>query len=349
MKNGTGLSPGSQVDGRLVGALAPGVESLPDRDLLCVSHSDRMIDRDRCSLSFLVERYASEGRLATPPPFTSLEPSAHSNPFLGSLTLWTFENDDPCRPALLAHARPVHYKPQHAVWHNQHLWVIGVEHVYVYDSRLRLIRTITDPWAAGGHTITIGNDGQMITTWSASDSVILIDKRTMEVTRACRLPESMYGQNYRLMRDDCVVDHFIPNDLQLTHINAAWPSHDGILVSLLIQGAIGCFGADGDYREIVRGFVGCHGIRTSASRAMYFCDSCAGTVNFIDTNGRVQDHIDFHSDWLHDALELAPGLFAAAVADRNAVEIIGIPGPVPITRIEGSPFGESVQFLSYGR
>ena len=315
--------------------------------VLGIVHSDRPVEFDQCELNYLTRRYESISRLNDLPRFDSLSPAAEHNCYRGSVSLWKFNQGELSKPVLAAHLRPNGYKPQHVVWHDDRLWVLATECVYVYDRHFQHIATISDPWMAGGHTIVPTGEGMMLTTWSASDSVIIIDVKSMSVRHVLRLPEVLYGRNYPLQREDNVIDHYIHNDLQLTHINAAWPDCEGILVSLLIPGAIGRFNSAGEYQEITRGFVGCHGVRVDHRGQIYYCDSCMGTINFIDREGRLSHRLDCNSRWLHDALEIKSGIFATAVADRNTVEIVDLSTLETITRIDGSELGESVQFLSY--
>lgn len=324
--------------------------------LLCVTHSQRAVDLARCSREFLVERYSRPDRLPPATPFESLRPSIDHSPFKGDVTVWRL--DDPRRPALLAHLRPEAYKPQHAIWSGGRLWVLGVESLEIFDPSMHKVGQVTDPWLAGGHTIWPDGCGGMLVTCSASDAVLTIDIATLHVTHAWRLPGECYGHNYALSRDMSVVDHFIDNDRQLTHVNAAVPWRDGMLVSTLIQGAIGYRprlcprilpNPDAPYVELTRGHVGCHGVRTDAAGRITFCDSCAGTLLRLGPDGRTRVLIDVQSRWLHDAQEVKPGLFALAVADKNTVDLIDLATGNPIGVIDGSGYGESTQFLWYGQ
>ena len=45
-------------------------------------------------------------------------------------------------------------------------------------------------------------------------------------------------------------------------------------MSTLIQGAIGWFDLDGAYRELLRGYAGCHGVRADLrTDQLFFCDT----------------------------------------------------------------------------
>ncbi len=318
-----------------------------DAPLLCVTHSQRAVDLARCSRDFLIERYRRPDRLPPATPFDELRPSIDHSPFKGDVTVWSLQRLD--RPQLLAHLRPDAYKPQHAIWHEGRLWVLGVETLQVLDASLRVTATVDDPWLAGGHTLWPDGRGGLLATCSASDAVLTLDAASLRVSEAWRLPEAIYGRNYDLTRDMSVVEHFIDNDRQLAHLNAAVPWRGGMLVSTLIQGAIGYRGPDGSYVELTRGHVGCHGVRADDAGRIHFCDSCAGTLLRLGPDGRSRVLIDLGTPWLHDAHEIAPGLFAFAVADRNTVEFVDLATGNVLGVIDGSPYGQSTQFLWYGR
>jgi hypothetical protein len=318
-----------------------------DAPLLCVTHSARAVDLARCSREFLIERYRRPDRLPPATPFEQLTPSIDHSPFKGDVTVWSLRRLD--RPELLAHLRPNAYKPQHAIWLNRRLWVLGVESLEVFDASLQLEATVIDPWLSGGHTVWPDGRGGLLLTCSASDAVLTLDMATRRVTEAWRLPEAVYGRNYDLTRAMSVVEHYIDNDRQLTHVNAAVPWRGGVLVSTLIQGAIGHRDADGRYVELTRGHVGCHGVRTDERGGIVFCDSCAGTLRSLSPDGCSQVMHDTSSRWLHDAQPLDGGVWAFAVADRNSVELIDLERGDTVATIDGSPFGQSTQFLWYGR
>ena len=202
-----------------------------------------------------------------------------------------------------------------------------------------------NPWLAGVHTILPDDCGRMLASCSASDSVLVIDEQAMSVVKALRMPEELYGHNYPLTRTSSVVDHYITNDLQTTHVNCAAPWRDGILTSSLIPGAIGWFDPEDKHSELVRGFVGCHGIRVSTTGELYFSDSCLGTVVFLGPDMRVTRRIRAKSFWLHDAVEVAPNLFALALFDKNEVRFIDAMTRNMVYRIDCTGHG-GPQFLS---
>ena len=317
--------------------------------LLCITHTDRPVDLKRCSLNFLELRYSAVNRLPPAEPFEALTPSREHSPHLGSITIWRFMDSHFGRPQLLAHLRPEEYKPQFAIWYRQRLWVLGVQELEVYDSNLSRLALIGDPWLSGAHTLVPDNRGNLLASCSASDSVLVIDQDTHQIVNTLRMPESWYGFNYGLARTDSVVDHYIVNDYQLTHLNCAWPWRQGILVSTLIQGAIGWFSEDGDYTELLRGFVGCHGARADERTGnIYFADSCLGAVILLSSDFTIRRRVDANSVWLHDAQQLQGDVFALSLADRNHVEIVDFSTRQKLAVIPCGEYGSSTQFVHYG-
>jgi hypothetical protein len=146
------------------------------------------------------------------------------------------------------------------------------------------------------------------------------------------------------------VDHYVNNDLQLTHINCAWAWRGGIVISTLIQGALGWFDPQGQYQELLRGFVGCHGVRADARTGrLYFCDSCTGTLIFLNDKLGIKRRLATGSIWLHDAQQIEGDIFAVAVTDRNQVEIWDTRAREIRAQISGAEFGLGTQFLWYGQ
>lgn len=323
-----------------------------NQKLLCITHSERPIAREYANLNYLEKRFSNPNRLPPSEPFESLWPSYNFAVYLGQITIWGFRNGNFTQPHLLAHLRPTPngYKPQHAIWYKNRLWVLGFDGLDVYNSDLDRIIVIRDPWLTGGHTIFPDNQGHLLISCSGSDSVLVIDEEDYKIINSFRVPESIYGHNYKLRRDDSTIDHYIDNDSQLTHINCAWPWKNGILVSNFIQGAIGWFDHSGNYQELVRGFVGCHGVRTdSRTDQIYFSDSCIGTVNFLTPNCTLDYRVDADSRWLHDAHQLKDNIFALAVADHNRIDIMDFCSRQVVATIPGNKFGNTTQFIYYGQ
>ena len=127
------------------------------------------------------------------------------------------------------------------------------------------------------------------------------------IERSLRMPASLYGHNYTLTSEMDLRRHYIHDGCQTTHLNAASVDREGrrAVVSTLIQGAIGLFDLrTGDYQEIARGFVGCHGARFSDRDEIYLADSPRGCLIFLGPGGRVTRRFETGSLWLHDVQQI---------------------------------------------
>lgn len=318
------------------------------RKVFCITHSDRPTEPERCSLNFLETRFNKPDRLPAKVAFESLPHVSTQQPFKGAVTVWDFGERKYDKPSLLAVLRPEEYKPQHALWYLNRLWILGVDRLEIYDSGISLLAAIDDPWLSGAHTIIPDGNGYLLITCSGSDSVLFLSDQSLTIDSALRVPEYLYGRNFNLLRDDSVVDHYIPNDLQLTHINCASSWRGGVVVSMLIQGAVGWFDAEKHYRELLRGFVGCHGVRSdSRTGCLYFSDSCLGTIVFLNEGLGIHRRIDMNSKWLHDALQIDGPIYVGSVTDSNRITLLNVDSRETVAEISGAEFGMGTQFLSY--
>ncbi len=312
---------------------------------LCVTHSSRPMDFSQCSLNFLTARFASADRLSNPPPIDSL-PGSASPSYVGNVTIWNFK-DDLCEPPTVTHFLEKAWKAQHAIISGDELLICGTDFLEICDLQGRTLSRKSDPWFAGGHTVFPCGENKVAATCSASDAVLVFDLATDEVT-ALRIPAPHYGHNYDLPRTADLRAHYIPNDLQRTHINCAVPFDDGFLISMLIPGAIGHLKHDGRYREIASGFVGCHGVRTRPGLdGFFFSDSCTGTMVEMDPNGRVRRRFSVDSKWLHDCEWLADDLYLFSLSDANRIELWDVGSKTLVWDLDMDAHGKSVQFLSF--
>ena len=324
-----------------------GLRDFAGQPLLCVTHSDRPTEIELCHLNHLETRYADPNRLPPREPFDSLLPLSSHHTHGGSVSVYHLASMEPFDPVLVCRFRPDD-KPQHCIWHRGCLWVAAIGFVEILDADLRSIGRICDPWLSGGHTIHPAGGDRLLVSCSASDSVVVISAEERRVVDALRVPESLYGRNYDLKRTDSVIDHYITNELQIAHVNCASPWRDGILTSSLIPGALGWFSPTGEYRELVRGFVGCHGARVCADREeLYFCDSCTGTVVFLDSDLTIRSRVSADSIWLHDALQIDGDWFALSHYERKAVELWDVRAHRRAGSIDCASAG-APQFLSWG-
>ncbi len=162
---------------------------------------------------------------------------------------------------------------------------------------------------------------------SASDALLILHLETGEIEKVLRMPADVYGHNYDLndLRGETDLRrHYVGDEQQTTHVNAAHPFNGGrrAVVSTLIQGAVGVFDLEtGAYEEIARGFVGCHGARVSAEGEVYFADSTAGHLVFLEDQGQIARSFDAGSRWLHDVQQIRGSVYAFALADANELRV----------------------------
>lgn len=313
--------------------------------VLCVSHSSRPFFEARCTVNAFEQRFGDTvGSPLT--PFEQLSGVNQAVPFRGALTLWEIiGGDDPKGLRFLRSYEP-EYKVQSAVFHGDRLLVHGSDRLELLDPDFRVERTIRDPWLVGGHTIFVDASGFAWVSASPANAALRIDLQRGEVIERLLMPAA-YGRHYELTPKSDLHAHYVPTDLQETHLNCVYPVGQKVLVTLLRQGAIGEFDQDRSYREIARGFRGCHGGKLEPTTGeIMFADSPTGIVWFLDAaSGRVRRRIDLQCRWLHDAHPLGAGNYAVTVADHNAIRVVSNSGAVRC-EADASPFGESVMFVS---
>ena len=327
------------------------------RGILSLTHSSRRTNPARCSVQFLTRRFGDPQRLRRLPPFESLPPPEPL--YSGAVSFWRVERGR-FEPAGTVKDRE---KIQHAVVLEDGSRLVGFEQAVEHRGR-----RFEHPHLAGLHTVAPLPEGRILLSCSASDALLVLDLASGKVERTLRMPSSLYGHNYDLTPEMDLRRHLIGDEQQTTHINAAHPFDNGrrAVVSTLIQGAIGVFDLEtGAYEEIARGFVGCHGARVNEEGRIYFADSTAGHLVFLDWDGRIERRFDVGSRWLHDVQQIEGPVYAFALADRNELAVWDIDKEALLFRkrfftwpVEGlfslahrAPFwfGNSVQALSFSR
>ena len=314
--------------------------------VLCVTHSERSFVEARSALNTLETRFPPE-RLTTLPPLESLAGIDSAVPFSGALSLWGIDEQNGFQLTFLTSYNP-DYKVQSAVFHQEFLLVYGADRLEILDTRLRAVKTITDPWIAGGHTVYPDADGCVWVTSAPANAALKVDLQSGKIVKRLLMPQQ-YGRGYQLKTTDDVRQHWIPTDFQPTHINSAYPVKDGILVTLWIPGAVGLFDAEHlSYREIVSGFRGCHGGRCERETgALYVTDSPAGIVWFFDfETGEIQGRLKIESVWLHDVDQIRGDIFAAGLSDKNEIQIVDKTTGEVLQRVGCDRFGQSVMFVN---
>lgn len=315
--------------------------------IISLSHSTRPMDLPRCELQYLTKRYADPARLHSPPPLSTLTDEYNPN-YTGALSLWRWDEGSDSEPELIRFIRK-NYKVQHATITHNKLIICGTAFLEVYDLSGSFDTDgiyISHPWFAGGHTVYVDPHGLLVVSCSAPDAVLIFDLDG-SLVRQLILPHSLYGSNYDLRPEDDLRRHYIHNDLQRTHLNSAFPATQGVLCSLLIQGAVGLFGQDGSYHEITRGFVGCHGARTRSDLdGFYFSDSANGRLIEMSWQGEIQHAFAINSCWLHDSLHVGSNRYLMAPSDRNTLELWDSTHQRQIWSIYCGDYGSTTQFIS---
>jgi hypothetical protein len=305
---------------------------LEELGILTLTHSSRTTNLARCSAQFLTRRFGDPGRLRGLPPFASLPPAPVL--YSGAVSFYrVLMEEGRVRLESLGHVRS-RDRIQDAALLGADDLLIGFEN-RLERWRLRVPYTLAEievigrfehPHLAGLHTVEPLDDGRVALSCSSSDAVLIVDLARGTVERTLRMPSSLYGQGYELSEAADLRRHAIPDEAQTTHINAAHRAGGSrLVVSTLIQGAIGCFDlATGAYEELCRGFVGCHGARMSAEGEFYFADSAAGTLVFLTPEGRIARRFLTGSRWLHDVQQIAGSVYAFALADSNELQVYDV-------------------------
>ena len=324
---------------------------------LMVSLCSDGVDPARASLNYLTRRFADPNRLNDLPPYAELTAPKyppHKTPAL--LEVDVVENGAALSlsPGRL-HRFPPDGSPSFGpVIH--HAAVMGDEIAILLDDSIRIVdrlggatkRAFSYTFFNGGHTIYAAGDGKLLVSGSSHDCFFVIDGESGAVERLWTVPEAVYGTNYPITEAHDNRRHYIPNDLQLAHLNSAFMRRDGdVLVTTLIQGDIGLVDPDGGYRLLARGFVGAHNARETASGDAYFADSCAGMLVILNEDGSLARRYDFGSCWLHDVIEVGAGVFLGSVADRRKLVLADIERDAILGEIDvGAAFDMTPKFVS---
>ena len=313
--------------------------------ILCVTHSERPFVEARSSLNALETRFPVH-RFDNLPALESLPGVDVAVPFNGALSLWMIDEEHDYQLTFLRAYKPG-YKVQSAVFYNDSLLVYGADRLEVLNTDFEVVKTITDPWMAGGHTIHIDSEGFAWINSAPANAALKVNVEQGSIIERLPMPDR-YGQGYKLSPDDDVRASFVPTDLQPTHINCVYPTEDGLLVTLWIPGVVGYFDKDRSYREIVSGLRGCHGGKRDAhTRDLYLTDSPAGIIWFFDIDtGVMTRRLQVDSLWLHDVDQVDDQVLAAGLSDKNEIQIISRETGGILQRICCDSLGQAVMFVN---
>lgn len=312
--------------------------------ILCITHSTRPFTDVRAGLNFLEKRFPHD-RLNVLPPLETIPDIRSAVPYYGSLTLWKLDNDS-LRPNFLWHYEP-DYKVQFATFHNDKLLIYGHDRLEILNMNFDVVDRITDPWLVGGHTVHVDEKGDAWVTCAPANAILRIDMDQNTVVERISMPE-MYGKGFPLNAETSMHDHYIPTDLQPTHVNSAVPLGDSLLVTAWIPGAVGLFDEERNYRELISGFRGCHGAREdNVTGEIYFADSPAGILWFFDkSTSKITRRMKFDTPWLHDAVQVEGNVFAAGLSDINKFRLVDKMTSEVLHEQNCEAFGQSVMFLN---
>jgi len=313
--------------------------------IICATHSSRPFFEASCSVNQLEQRF-SRRNWDQLPPLDSFPPVQGAISFKGALTLWRLDEENGYRLTFLSSYLP-DYKIQFAAFTKNTLLVLGSDRLEILDTELKRTHTFSDPWLVGGHTVYVDDRGYALVTSAPANAILVIDLDRLEIVERVVMPE-MYGRGYPLEPADDLHQHFISTDNQPTHVNCAYPVDDGFLVTSFIHGSVGFFDRDRNYREIVRGYRGCHGgKRDRVSGDLYLTDSASGNILFFDyETGAVKRRFHLDSKWLHDSDQIDGTVFATGVSDSNKLEIIDLATETVFSIIDCDLFGKSVMFVN---
>jgi len=320
-----------------------------------ISHTSRRWNPAQGDREYLAERYAKPGRLDDLPPFDSLPPN--NAPYHGRLTVCRIE----LSPSTVTSRILQHYNSPEKI---QHTCLVGDAIVVCFDSGLAVfacrdgsgiepiperMERIADPWLGGLHTVVPVGDGRTcLVSSSGADAILWLDVPRRQVVRRWRLPASRYGVNYALDDTTWLSEHYIPNDMQLGHLNCAAPDgRGGVFCSVLGQGDVGRVDPNGAFDLLVSGYVGCHGVRyDTGAELLYFCDSCRGRLMRVDGHDRATVLFDAGSRWLHDAVHLGDGVFLITLGDTNRLVLVDTTQGRLFAEWDFSSVDGTLQFLS---
>jgi hypothetical protein len=319
---------------------------------LAVTHTSRVWDWERCTQDFLRERYQRPGRLEGLPPFEELPSAEESRSYSGRLTLFDLILDSDGVHFVPTRCIDSELKANHVSRVENDLVVCCDDCVFVVSANCEVgagdIERIDDPWFAGLQMVFPIDNTRCVVSASAPDALMVLDLVQRRVVHRWRVPAENYGRNYNLTDTMSVHDHYIANDMQLTHLNCAYPDGSGgFWISTLAQGDIGHVAADGTYDRMASGFIGCHGVRYSKELGvLYFSDSCTGRLIGLDAARAPRTLGSVDSRWLHDSQHLAGDLFILCVGDKNAIVVLDGSSNREIVRFDMRARGENVQFVN---
>jgi hypothetical protein len=309
-----------------------------------LSHSSRAFHGMSTTINSINIRFVNRAPVETTriDQFPDIESAVGYN---GALTLWRVDTDN--RNLTLLHCYRPEHKVQSAAIDGDEILVCSTDRIEILDADFNLKRTICHPLLAGTHTIRLDANRDIWVSVAPGNAALCFARDSGDLKAAIAM-DPQHGTGPALSKSPDLRQHFVPTDHQPTHVNSVVPLDGGsLLATLWIQGALSVRSADGDWREIVTGFRGCHGGRPRLDGdGFYFTDSACGIVYFIDSNGRIDHRVEINSRWLHDAEMIDERLMAVTAGDKNAFLLIDPLTGVVYDRAPCAEFGETVMFVN---
>jgi hypothetical protein len=322
---------------------------------MLVTHTSRPWEWEKATPQYLSARYKDTQRLVNLPSFDRLPPYPTSL-YSGGLTAIELDLRQGFAEARMLWGIDSRHKIQHACRMGSML-VLCFEHFLgVVPAEIGALRDvgfqpnskwrIDDNWFDGLHTVFPVDEHTCLVSSSGADAVLWVDVKERRVVRRWRVPTEIYGSNYDLTPDVSVVEHYPSNDIQLTHLNCAYPDgNQGCYVSTLL-GDIGHIDDGGNYTVLARGYPGCHGVRLSRSGEVYFADSCGGRMVRLMPGGGAREVFSVASRWLHDVLQLDGSRYLFCLGDTNEIVIADVERKCVLAKYDMASRGINVQFAT---
>lgn len=304
-----------------------------------LSHSARKLDFRRSSEASLLERFGDKDRLNNLPRFDKLD-GAHAPSWPNNISIWKLDSRE---ETVIFHSLiERNYTVNSALIDvkRKRLVICAHDALEICDLNGNIEKKYSHPWFAGGHTVVQNRRGNYLVSCSSSDATLEFCAKNGSLIEASRIPCKIYGENYQLSSTSDVRKHYIPNDLQVSHLNSAYDCGRTTILSCFIQGAILEIGSNGEPCVIAENFIGCHGARRSYDGKIYFSHSPSGKLIWINRLGNIFE-FDLSTTWLHDSLEIKPGLFVCAIGDRNKIALVDTKKKLTLKEIDLSSYGST--------
>lgn len=193
-------------------------------------------------------------------------------------------------------------------------------------SNNKIIKQYTNRLFNDLHSIAMLSSGQLITTSTGTDSIIILDKSDYsKVDWAWLATENGYdvtpsGQHRKISKQLNYNKIITSTTEHTTHVNSAIVNNDMIIATLFHQGyLIGIDIQTGQSKILIKGLACPHSIRKTSS-GYTLCDTLNARVLLLDQHFNIDQEINYNFDWVQDAILLST--HELLVADSNNSRIV---------------------------